>query len=195
MNENKNKKPIGKIILSILLAIVVAIGVFGTIIGIKDVVREKKRNERINNTTTEKFELGKDEKEFSTKKFSITLTEDFEIFEDSAIEIGCVAEGIEVFVFEDTFEEGSKESKMTAMEYVEELTVDFDGSVKISEHNGVPFIEYIYQGENDEVVKNYKVFCYKGEDGFWMVHFITEIDYSLVYKPYIFEWLETIEAK
>ena len=195
MSENKNKKPIGKIILSILLAIVVAIGVFGTIIGIKDVVREKKRNERINNTTTEKFELGKDEKEFSTEKFSITLTEDFEIFEDSAIEIGCVAEGIEVFVYEDTFEDGSKESKMTAMEYVEDLTVDFDGSVKISEHNGVPFVEYIYQGENDEVVKNYKVFCYKGEDGFWMVHFITEIDYSLVYKPYIFEWLETIEAK
>lgn len=195
MSENKNKKPIGKIILSILLAIVVAIGVFGTIIGIKDVVREKKRNERINNTTTEKFELGKDEKEFSTEKFSITLTEDFEIFEDSAIEIGCVAEGIEVFVYEDTFEDGSKESKMTAMEYVEDLTVDFDGSVKISEHNGVPFVEYIYQGENDEIVKNYKVFCYKGEDGFWMVHFITEIDYSLVYKPYIFEWLETIEAK
>ena len=193
MSENKNKKPIGKIILSILLAIVVAIGVFGTIIGIKDVVREKKRNERINNTTTEKFELGKDEKEFSTEKFSITLTEDFEIFEDSAIEIGCVAEGIEVFVYEDTFEDGSKESKMTAMEYVEDLTVDFDGSVKISEHNGVPFVEYIYQGENDEIVKNYKVFCYKGEDGFWMVHFITEIDYSLVYKPYIFEWLETIE--
>ena len=94
-----------------------------------------------------------------------------------------------------TFEDGSKESKMTAMEYVEDLTVDFDGSVKISEHNGVPFVEYIYQGENDEIVKNYKVFCYKGEDGFWMVHFITEIDYSLVYKPYIFEWLETIEAK
>ena len=101
----------------------------------------------------------------------------------------------EKLVYEDTFEDGSKESKMTAMEYVEDLTVDFDGSVKISEHNGVPFVEYIYQGENDEIVKNYKVFCYKGEDGFWMVHFITEIDYSLVYKPYIFEWLETIEAK
>lgn len=191
----ENKKPIGKIILSILLVIVIGVGVFGTIIGIKDAIRERKRNESINNTTTEKIKLSKDAKEFSTPKFSITLTEDFEIFEDASIEIGCVSDGIEVFVFGDTFEDGSKESQMNATEYVKGLAEGSEGNIKIGEHNGVPYVEYMYQGENDEVVKNYKVFCYKGEECFWMVHFITESNYSSVYKPYIFEWIKTIEAK
>ncbi len=191
----ENKKSTGKMILSIFLVIIIGIGVVGTIIGIKTAIKEKKYADSINNITTEEIKLSKKEKEFSTKNFSITLTEDFEIYEESALEIGCVAKGIEVFVFEEAFEAGSKELKLTAMEYAKSIADGSGGSVKISEHNGVPLVEYVYQGENDEMVKNYKVFCYKGEDRFWMVHFITESDYSLFYKPYIFEWIKTIEAK
>lgn len=193
--KGNNKKPIGKIVLAIFLAVVIGIGVYGTIIGIKSAVKDKKYKDSINNTTTEEIKLSKKEKVFSCDNFRISLTEDFEVFEDSAVEVGCTAEGIEVYVFGDTFEAESKESLMSGMEYIKSLAEGSEGNTKISEHNGVPFAEYIYQGENDETVKNYKVFCYKGENCFWMVHFITERDYVSVYKPYIFEWIKTIEAK
>lgn len=195
MKENKKSVSIGKKILTVLLAVVVAVGVFGAIIGIKTAVEDKKYADSLNNVTTEKIKISRKDKVFSTDKFSITLTEDFEVFEDEAAEVGAVAKGIEVYAIADTFEEGSEESKMNATEYVESLVGITDTATKMSDHNGVPYVDYKYKGENDDVVKNYKVFCYKGEDCFWMVHFITESGYSNVYKPHIFEWVETIEAK
>ncbi len=198
MKKNKESKSIGKIILAVLLAVVVAVGVFGAIIGIKTAVEEKKYADSLNNITTEKIKLSKKEKVFSVNNFSITLTDDFKDYEDVEFndnEIGCVANGIEFYVYPDSFEADSKESKMTAMEYVESITVDFDGNARVSEHNGVPLVEYKFKGENDDVAKDYKVFCYKGEDCFWMVHFMVENHKSQFYKPYIFEWVETIEAK
>lgn len=195
MKENKKSVSIGKKILTVLLAVVVAVGVFGAIIGIKTAVEDKKYADSLNNVTTEKIKLSRKDKVFSTDKFSITLTEDFDVFEDEAAEVGAVAKGIEVYAIADTFEEGSEESKMDAKEYVDSLVATTDTATKISDYNGVPCVDYKYKGENDDVVKNYKVFCYKGEDCFWMVHFITESGYSNVYKPHIFEWLETIEAK
>lgn len=198
MKKNKESKSIGKIILAVLLAVVVAVGVIGAIIGIKTAVEEKKYADSLNNITTEKIKLSKKEKVFSVNNFSITLTDDFKAYEDVEFndnEIGCVANGIEFYVYPDSFEADSKESKMTAMEYVESITVDFDGNTKVSEYNGVPLVEYKFKGENDDVAKDYKVFCYKGEDCFWMVHFMVENHKSQFYKPYIFEWVETIEAK
>lgn len=195
MKENKKSVSIGKKILTVLLAVVVAVGVFGAIIGIKTAVEEKKYADSLNNVTTEKIKISKKEKVFSTDKFSITLTENFEVLEDDAIEVGAVAKGIEVYAVADTFEEGSEESKMNATEYVDSLVATTDTATKMSDHNGVPYVDYKYKGENDDIVKNYKVFCYKGENCFWMVHFITESGYANVYKPHIFEWVETIEAK
>ena len=194
----ENKKSVGKIILSVLLAIVVAIGIFGTVVGIKEAVRVKKRDERVNNTTTEKINLSKNEKVFAIENFSITLTEDFESFEDVDFnddELGCVAEGIEFYVMSEAFEKGSAESEMTATEYVESIIETFEGNTKLSEYNGVPLVEYMFQGENDTFVKTYKVFCYKGEECFWMVHFMVENNRSQFYKPYIYEWVDTIKAE
>lgn len=195
MKENKKSVSVGKKILTVLLAIVVGVGVIGAIIGIKTAVEEKKYADSLNNVTTEKIKLSRKEKVFSTDKFSITLTENFEVFEDSAVEVGAVAKGIEVYAIADTFKEDSEEAKMSAEEYVKNLVGTTDSATKISDHNGVPLVEYKYKGENDDIVKSYKVFCYKGEDCFWMVHFITESGYSNVYNPYIPQWVETIEAK
>lgn len=198
MKENKKSVSIGKKILSVLLAIVVAVGVFGAFIGIKTAIEEKKYSDSLNNTPKEKIKLSKKEKVFSNDDFSITLTDDFEDFEDVDFkdnEIGCIANGIEFYVYGDSFEANSKESKMTSMEFVKGIIKDFEGNAKISEYNGIPLVEYKYKGESDDVVKDYKVFCYKGEDCFWMVHFMIESGYTNVYKPYIAEWIETIEAK
>ena len=198
MKENKKTVSIGKKVLIVLLAIVVGIGVFGTIIGIKTAIEEKRYSDSLNNIETEKIKLSRKEKVFSIKNFSITLTEDFGDFEDIDFqedEIGCVANGIEFYVRPEYFEADSKESKMTAMEFVESIAVGFEGNVKISENNGVPLVEYKYKGEDDDIVKDYKVFCYKGEECFWMVNFMIESHYTQFYKPYIFECVETIEAK
>lgn len=198
MKENKKSLSTGKKILAVFLAVVVVIGVVGTVIGIKKSIEEKMYADSLNNAATEKIELSKKEKVFSVENFSITLTEDFGDFEDIEFndnEIGCVADGIEFYVLGDSVEEGSKEDEMTAMEFAEYITEDFDGNAQVSEYNGVPLVEYKYRGENDDMVKDYKVFCYKGENCFWMVHFIIENNYTSFYKPYIFEWVETVEAK
>ena len=192
---------IGKKILTVFLAIVVVAGLIGAVIGVKTAIEEKVYADSINNVKTEKIKLSKKEKEFSIDGFSITLTEDFVTegafvdidFQDN--EIGCVAKGIEFYVFGDSFEKGSAESKMTATEFANYLVEGFDGAAKVSEYNGVPLVEYKYQGENDDVVDDYKVFCYKGENCFWMVHFMIETNYTSFYKPYIYEWIETIDAK
>ncbi len=198
MKENKKSLSTGKKILAVFLAVVVVIGVVGTVIGIKKSIEEKMYADGLNNAATEKIKLSKKEKVFSIENFSITLTEDFGDFEDIEFndnEIGCVADGIEFYVLGDSVEEGSKEAEMTAMEFAEYVTEDFDGNAQVSEYNGVPLVEYKYRGENDDMVKDYKVFCYKGENCFWMVHFIIENNYTSFYKPYIFEWIETVEAK
>lgn len=195
MNETKKSKPIGKIILAILLAVVVGIGVYGTVLGVKEAVKNKRLEDAVNKDTTASIKLNKKTKEFATKKFSITVTEDFEKFEDPAIEVGCISEGIEIYAIGDEFDPETGSDKMTAAEYLENLAAGSEGNVKTDEYEGVPFAEYVYRGENDSNIKNYKVFCYKGTDCFWMVHFITVSDYTAMYKPYIFEWVKTIEAK
>lgn len=201
MKENKKSFSTGKKILIGFLAVVVAVGVIGAVIGVKTAIEEKVYADSINNVKTEKIKLSKKEKEFSIDGFSITLTEDFVTegafddidFQDN--EIGCVAKGIEFYVLGYSFEAGSAEAKMTASEYTSYLVEGFDGTARVSEYNGVPVVEYKYQGEKDDVVKDYKVFCYKGEDCFWMVNFMIESHYTQFYKPYIFEWVETIDAK
>lgn len=201
MKENKGSASMGKKILIALLAVVVAVGAIGTIIGVKIAIEEKIYADSINKVKTEKIKLSKKEKEFSIDGFSITLTEDFgdngafEEIEFQDDEIGCAAEHIELYVRGEGFEAGSEESKMTAEEFTSYLAEGFDGNVKVSEYNGVPLVEYKYKGENDDVVKDYKVFCYKGEDCFWMVHFMIESNYTTFYKPYIYEWVETIVAE
>ncbi len=198
MKEYKCSASMGKKILIALLAVVVAVGAIGTIIGVKIAIEEKIYADSINKVKTEKIKLSKKEKAFSIDGFSVTLTEDFGNLGDIEFqdnEIGCAAEHIEFYVMGDSFEAGSEESKMTAEEFTSYLANSFDGNVKVSEYNGVPLVEYKYKGENDDVVKDYKVFCFKGEECFWMVHFMIESNYTTFYKPYIYEWVETIEAK
>lgn len=184
----------GKIVLAVFLAIIIGIGVYGTFLGIKDTVEQKEKEEQYLQTTTEEFVLSAEEKEFSCDKFSITLTEDFEVFEDSAIEVGAVCEGIEVFVLADEFENDSKISEMSPEEYVQELAQS-DETVEIKQYNGIPYAEYVYRGEDNGILKEYKVFCYKGENCFWMLHFITNTKYLNRYESHIFEWIETVDAK
>ena len=83
---------------------------------------------------------------------------------------------------------------MTAEEYLQSL-VEQDDSVRLSEVDGVPCAEYAFIGEGNGVFKIYKALCYKGADSFWMVHFITEKEYTDGYAPYISEWIKTIEAE
>ena len=192
---------IGKKVLIALLAVVVVAGAIGAVIGVKIAIEEKMYADSINNVKIEKIRLSRKEKEFAIDGFSVTLPEDFYTegafgdieFKDN--EIGCAAKHIEFYVFGDSFEAGSAESKMTTAEYASCLVEDFDGTVKVSEYKGIPMIEYKYQGENDDMVTDYKVFCFKGEKCFWMVHFIVENNYTSFYKPYIYEWVETIVAE
>ncbi len=185
----------GKIVLAVLLALVVGVGIYGTVLGLKSTIEEKKKEKQFNITTTEKFELTGKAKEFSCENFSITLTDDFEDFEDVEIDLGAVSDGIDVYVVADKFEKNSEASKMTAFEFAKSLVDPEDKSTKISEVDGIPCAEYRFVGEIDGVVKDYKVFCYKGENCFWMVHFITETQYTLKYEPYVAQWIKTVEAK
>ncbi|MGN1316506.1 MAG: hypothetical protein ACI4VW_05510 [Acutalibacteraceae bacterium] len=193
-SEQKKSKIIGKVVLAILIAIVVGGGIYGTVIGIKGEVEDRKTQATETDETTEEFKLSQGKKTFSCDGFSITVTDDFENFEDSAIDLGCVNDGLEIYVLKDSFEESSDYSRMTPEEYIRDI-IGENNTVQVKEYNGVPYAEYYYRGEDNNILKKYRVFCYKGDGCFWMLHFIAESSYSSKYKPYIFEWVDTVTAE
>lgn len=191
-----DKKPVGKIILAVVLVIVIGIGVYGTVIGLKDTIEHKRKVDKyLNNETTEALQLSEKTKEFSCDGFSITLTEDFWDVEDSDSSLTCATDGIEVIVYGDEFDGNSKEFKMTADEYLKSLIDSDDGSVIFKEIDGKLCAKYAFIGEGNGIFKEYQVFCYKGKSTFWMVHFITEEDYTDRCASYISEWIKTVEVE
>ena len=192
----ENKKPIGKIILAVFLVIAIGVGVYGTVISLKDTIEHKRKVDKyLNNASTEELVLSENTKEFSCKGFSITLPEDFEKVSDSDSALTCAADGIEVIVYGDEFDRNSKELKMTDDEYLKSLADPEDGSVIFREVDGKLCAKYSFIGDGNGVFKEYQVFCYKGENTFWMVHFITEKDYTDRYAEYISQWMKTIAVE
>ena len=177
------KRLVPKIIVAILLIAVVGMGVYGTVYGIKEKIREKDNKE--NTTTTVKpviYMEGKD-KTFTENGIKITLTEDFEIFEDPAIEAGFVADGIEVYIIKDYSE----------IEYAKHLIeMNGDISVETKEIDDDVYLEYIFDSEKG-IIQAYVVKVSKESDCFLLSNFITASADALAYKEHILKWAKTIE--
>lgn len=186
------KRLVPKIIVAILLIAVVGMGVYGTIYGIKEEIRDKENKE--NTTTTVKpviYMEGKD-KTFTENGVKIVLTDRFEVKEDSAIDAGFVAEGIEIYFFNETFADYPEDKDLTVEEYLKDLAeINGEDPESIKEEDGLYYFEYMY--DSGKKIDAYVVTAYKYENGFLIANFITASADAIAYKEHILKWAKTVE--
>lgn len=187
------KRLVPKIIVAILLVAIIGMGVYGTIYGIKEEIRDKEIQENITTTEPSVIKMDGKEKVFTENGIKITLTEDFEIFEDPAIDAGFVADGVEVYIINDTFEDNSEFKDYTEIEYAEYLIgMNTDVSVEIKEIDDDVYLEYLFNSEKG-YLQAYVVKVSKEKDGFLLSNFITKNTDALAYKEFIMKWAKSIE--
>lgn len=186
-----NKKTVFKIILWVLLAALVAVGIYGTVLGIKDNVEQKQKEENTTEATTKAFPLTGTEKTFEYENMKITLTEDFEVFEDPVIDIGYVAQGIKIFISKESFEDFPETKGLTLQEYAKQL-VENNGEDpdKIVFEDGFCYCNFLYNGSGQ--VESYTVCMYEDTDGFWIAHFITSYKSADAYEANILKWAKSV---
>ena len=195
MKKIKLKLTKGKVALALVLVVVIAVGVAGTVIGIKSAIEEKEYQELLNPTSAPKVDLDAEAKVFSCDGFSLELTENFETKEDSAVELGCTSTGIEVYLISDEFKLEDVDSDLSAYEYLKDIVDSWNDGTTVQDYNGIPFTTYKYVGESNSILKEYRVFCFKGADRFWLLHFVTEYEYIVRYDSYISAWVDSVEYK
>ena len=174
-----------------LLVAVVGAGVYGTIVGIKEKIEDKKLQESVTTTETPAITIKGNEKVFTENGVKITLTDRFEIFEDPEIVAGFVAEGIEIYIVNDTFDEVPEFKDYTEYEFAQYLLKGDDTS-KITEIDGDVYIEYIFDSDKG-IIQAYVVKVSKISNGFLLSHFITNNADAMAYKEHIIKWAKSIE--
>ncbi len=187
------KRLVPKIIVAIVLVAVIGMGVYGTIYGIKEEIRDKEIQDNTTTTKPPVIEMNGKEKAFTENGIKITLTEDFEIFEDPAIDAGFVADGIEVYIIKDSFEDFPEYKDYSEIEYAKHLIeMNGDVSVETKEIDDDVYLEYMFDSEKG-IIQAYVVKVSKESDCFLLSNFITASADAIAYKEHILKWAKTIE--
>lgn len=190
----KNLKKINpkKAIAGVLLLAIVGAGVYGTTVGIKGTIEDKKLQENVTTTKTPVITVKGREKTFTENGVKITLTDRFEIREDSTIDAGFTANGIEIYFFNETFEEYPEDKALTVSEFLKDLAeMNGEDPESIKEEDGLYYFEYMY--DTGKKLDAYVVTAYKHDDGFLIANFITANADALAYKEHIIKWAKTVE--
>ncbi len=186
------KRLVPKIIVAIVLVAVVGMGVYGTIYGIKEEIRDKEIQENVTTTKAPVIKMEGKEKAFTENGVKITLTDKFEIKKDSAVDAGFVAEGIEIYFFNETFEEYPEDKDLTVEEYLKDLAeINGEDPESIKEEDGLYYFEYMY--DSGKKLDAYVVTAYKHTDGFFIANFITSNSDAIAFKEHIMKWAKTVE--
>jgi len=158
-----------KKLISVLLALVLAIGVFAGC----DL-------------------LESDPKTFTEGDFTITLNEDFEVSdEDNGYDITFASRTSIVFVLEDSFEyfeEG------TTLEEYSQLSLEANEreELEVKEGDGYLYVEYNDDVEGEDYY--YMVAYYEGSESFWVVNFSTpEVNRSKLGAKFV-TWASSVEV-
>lgn len=156
--------------ISILLALVLAIGVFAGC----DL-------------------LESDPKTFTEGDFTITLNEDFKVSdEDNGYDITFSSGTAIVFVLEEDFEYFDEDTKLD--EYVElSLEANDCEELEIQDAGDYLYVEYTDDVEGEEYY--YMVAYYEGSDAFWVVNFSTPESYRSTMEAKFTTWASSIEVE
>lgn len=186
------KRLVPKIIVAIVLVAVIGMGVYGTIYGIKEEIRDKEIQDNTTTTKPPVIEMNGKEKAFTENGIKATLTEDFEIFKDSAIDAGFVAEGVELYLFKETFEDFPEHEGLSELEFAKKLAeINGEDPESVKEEDGLVYFEYLYDSTKE--IDAYVVSVYSYDDGFLIANFITSNSDAIAYKEHILKWAKTIE--
>ncbi len=187
------KKLAPKAIAGLLCAVVFAVCVYGTVIGIKEKVEDKINQQNTTTTVPPVIKIKGNEKTFVENGIKINLTDKFEVFDDPAIDAGFVSDGIEIYIIKDMFEDYPEYKDYSEYEYAEHLIgSNKDVSVEISEIDDDVYLEYLFPSEKG-IIQAYVIKVSKESDCFVLSHFITEHTNAIAYKEYIMAWAKSIE--
>lgn len=186
-----DKKMISRIIIGVLLVALVGVGIYGTVLGIKDTVKQKQHQEDTTEATTQEFPIKGAEKVFEYGDMKITLTEDFQVLEEEGEPYGYAAQGIKIYIDEETNGEFPENKGLTLEEYAKKMVELNKRKVEeIVYEDNYCHVTYLFGGSG--IVERYTVCMYEGVDGFWIVHFITSNKSAQAYKSHIMKWADSV---
>ncbi len=194
MPDMKSLKKINpkKMVAAVLLVAIIGAGVYGTSVGIKEKIEDKKLENSVTTTEAPVITIKGREKVFTENGVKITLTDRFEIKEDSAIDAGFTAQGVEIYFFNETFEDYPEDRELTVPEFLKSLA-EMNGKdpESIKEEDGLYYFEYMY--DTGKKLDAYVVTAYKHNDGFLIANFITANADAMAYKEHIIKWAKSVE--
>lgn len=138
-----------------------------------------------------------DPKTFSAGAFSITLNEDFSKIKEGEYEqyedyfVAYKSKYVHVLVLQELYEDIGEE--LTLDEYIElSLEANDMPGKAVKDGEGYRFITYIENEDGDNMF--YKACYYEGEDGFYVVNFVTLLDSLDKYGSDIEKWAESVDV-
>lgn len=122
----------------------------------------------------------------------ITLTDTFEEMNFDAYDFTYGTNDAVVFGFDDKFELVEGLEDYTVEEYAEEYIDYWKLDTKVKKHNDLVYIEYEDYGDDGVTKYCYMLVIYKTEDAFWGINFAVDEPQYEEYKPYFYEWAESV---
>ncbi len=129
------------------------------------------------------------DKTFTVRDLSITLTDAFTQADDDDTEASFESDYCGVYLFRDPFEYLPEIADWTLEEYAEAIMPD---DAELKEKDGMPYLEYRYSDEETGNTYYYIVVPVKGRDAFWAVNFATVLDNAVRLRPSIFRWAKSV---
>ena len=138
-----------------------------------------------------------DPKTFSKGSFSITLNEDFKKGDADTYENSYAfyeSEYVHVMVMHESYEELEiEEDDFTLDEYIEAmLDANNRTGANVKEDGSCKYITYSNLEDGETMF--YKVYFYKGAEGFYTVNFITPMDNLDQYAEKFEQWAESVDV-
>ena len=138
-----------------------------------------------------------DPKTFTAGAFSITLTEDFTKIKEGEYEeyegffAAYKSDYVHVLVLQELYEDIGEE--MTLDEYIElSLEVNDMPGKAVKDGEGYRFVTYIENEDGENMF--YRACYYEGEDGFYVVSFVTPQDNLDEYGSDFEKWAESVDV-
>ena len=123
---------------------------------------------------------------------AITLTDTFEEMTFDGYDFTYGTNDAVVFGFEEKFELTEGLEDYTVKEYAQEYIDYCELDTKVKKHNDLVYFEQEDYGDDGVTKYCYMLVVYKTEDAFWGINFAVDEPNYEEYKPYFFEWAESV---
>ena len=133
-----------------------------------------------------------DPQTFSVEGFSITLTDEFEEFDEEYFDAAYSTDEVAVLVLNEKYSVYPELRSISAKEYAELFIEIHELTAKVKQNGGLTFVEYSAKGSDGETYR-FVSYIYKGDKSFYLVQFGVLAENYADYSELISEWAKTVE--